>query len=186
MSFAETPVTKVTIPGNVETINEAAFYNCTHLTQLTIDEGVLTIGGNAFSSCVRLARVVIPNTVRTIGYRSFEKCAELEELTLGSNIRSLGAFAFYDCNELKSITSCNETAPEMGNESCFTVYGKAKLYIPIGATASYQSTNYWHKFTEIIEKDLGHNDGPLDGDVNHDNEVTIADVNYIIDIILSK
>ena len=105
---------------------------------------------------------------------------------LGSKVKTIDYEAFNNCNALKTITSCNEVAPEMANENCFTVYGKAKLYIPIGATASYQSTNYWHKFTEIIEKDLGHNDGPLDGDVNHDNEVTIADVNYIIDIILSK
>ena len=107
----------------------------------------------------------------------------MEELTLGSNVKTLGDYAFQNCNALKTITSCNETAPQMSNEACFTVYGSAKLYIPLGSSDSYMSTNYWNKFTEVIEKKMDNN-GPVVGDVNGDGEVNIADVNFIIDLII--
>ena len=73
----------------------------------------------------------------------------------------------------------------MGNQYCFSVYGTAKLYIPIGASASYAATNYWSKFTDITEKEIINPSKPKVGDVTNDGEVNIADVNFIIDIILN-
>ena len=73
----------------------------------------------------------------------------------------------------------------MGNQYCFSVYGTAKLYIPIGASASYAATNYWSKFTDITETHIDNPTKPKTGDVNNDGEVNIADVNFIIKIILT-
>ena len=182
-TFAGTPINRITIPGNVETIGSDAFNSCSHLTQLTIEEGVVNINSGAFRACSTLEKVVIPNTVKTISDNAFKNCVEMEELTLGSNVKTLGDYAFQNCNAFKTITSCNETAPQMSNEACFTVYGSAKLYIPLGSSDSYMSTNYWNKFTDVIEKKMDNN-GPVVGDVNGDGEVNIADVNFIIDLII--
>ena len=184
-AFASTAVTSITIPGNVETIGDNAFYGCSHLTSLMIKEGVVNINSGAFSGCSTLPSVVIPNTVKTVGYQAFYKCAELEELILGSNVKTIGSEAFDFCNDLKTITSCNEEAPVMGSVYCFSVYGTAKLYIPIGASASYAATNYWSKFTDITETNIINPSKPKVGDVTNDGEVNIADVNFIIDIILN-
>ena len=180
-----TSLAKVVIPGSAETIGNYAFNGCNHLTDLRLESGVVTIGSYAFAGCATLPSVTLPNTVKNINSYAFQSCTELKEIDLSNQLKTIGYQAFSGCNELKTITSRNETAPTMDNENCFSVYEGVKLYIPIGATASYQSTNYWHKFTDVTEKDLGHS-GTIDGDVNHDNEVTVADVNYIIDIILSK
>jgi len=183
-AFSGTLVNNVTIPGNVETIGAAAFSDCAHLTQLNIQEGVVNINNYAFNECSTLTAVVIPNTVKTIGYEAFYQCSELEELTLGSNVKTIGEYAFRYCTALKTITSCNETAPEMNDENCFSVYTTAQLYIPIGSSDSYNSTNYWNKFTNITEKKMDNTGKPIVGDVNQDGEVNISDVNAIIDIIL--
>lgn len=185
-AFENTPVTSLTIPGNVETIGSAAFDGCSHLTRLTIEEGVVNINGNAFSGCSTLPSVVIPNTVKTIGYQAFYNCKELEGLMLGSKVKSIGNYAFRYCNELKTITSRNEEAPEMAGEDCFSVYTTAKLYIPIGSKNSYNTTNYWNKFTDVTEKKMDNSGGQVVGDVNGDGTVNIADINFIINIILKN
>ena len=129
---------------------------------------------------------MIPNTVKTIDSYAFYKCSELEELTLGSKVRSIGFNAFQYCNELKTITSRNEEAPVMGSDNCFSVYQTAKLYIPIGSKNSYDSTNYWNKFTTVIEKKMDNSGAPVVGDVTGDGVVNISDINFIINIILKN
>ena len=144
---------------------------------------MVTIGSGAFSGCSTLPSVTLPNTVKTIYSYAFQNCVELKEIDLSNQLKTIGFQAFRGCNALKTITSRNETAPTMENENCFSLYEGVKLYIPIGATDSYMSTNYWNKFTDVIEKKMDNN-GPVVGDVNGDGEVNIADVNFIIDLII--
>lgn len=37
------------------------------------------------------------------------------------------------------------------------VYSTATLTVPIGTKSAYQSTNYWNKFTNIVEKEVTEN-----------------------------
>ncbi|MCD8203408.1 MAG: leucine-rich repeat domain-containing protein, partial [Prevotella sp.] len=48
---------KLTIPSNVETIGDNAFYGCSGLKELTIEEGVGEIGDQAFYRCNKLTTV---------------------------------------------------------------------------------------------------------------------------------
>ena len=178
-----TSLAKVVIPGSAETIGSSAFSGCNHLTDLTIESGVVTIGIGAFQGCSTLPSVTLPNTVKTINSYAFQNCVELNEIDLSNQLKTIGYQAFKGCNALKTITSRNEIAPTMENENCFSLYEGVKLYIPIGSRDSYMSTNYWNKFTEVIEKKMDYN-GPVTGDVNGDGEVNIADINFIIDIII--
>ena len=57
------------------------------------------------------------------------------------------------------------------------------LHVLPGTTEAYYNDWYWY-FDQVIE-DLIPEPEPLPGDVNGDREVNIADVNAVINIILS-
>ena len=56
----------------------------------------------------------------------------------------------------------------------------ATLYVPIGSKKYFEDAEGWRWFGQIIEE------GGMMGDVNGDQQVDIADVNAIIDVMLGK
>ena len=61
----------ITIPDNVKTIAEKAFYYSTGLTSVVIPESVTSIEKQAFYYCTGLKSIVIPDSVSTIGDEAF-------------------------------------------------------------------------------------------------------------------
>lgn len=93
----------LTIPDSVITIEDYAFYNCNgFMGLLTIGASVQTIGNYAFYNCRNFTgSIVIPNSVVTIGnYAFYGSTAYWGTLTLGENVRTIGNYAFYGCNGL--------------------------------------------------------------------------------------
>ena len=66
-----TPVTDLTIPGEVKTIKKYAFYHFESLTSLTLEEGVESIEESAFAYCANLESVSIPSTMTDIASNAF-------------------------------------------------------------------------------------------------------------------
>ena len=103
-SLSYTELTSVTIPGNVTTICEEAFYNCNSLTTVTIPEGVTTIGDLAFGYCESLESVTIPASVTSIGYGAFGGCSGLTSVTIPEGVTTIDEYAFRDCSSLVSVS----------------------------------------------------------------------------------
>ncbi len=179
-----TGLTSVTIPNSVTSIGSSAFSNCTGLTSVTIPNSVTSIGNSAFSYCTGLKSATISNSVIDIGSYAFNYCSGMKDLTLGKSVTYIRNYAFYGCNSLNNIYSKSEIAPSMDDTYCFNynTYYSATVYVPIGAKRDYELTNYWNKFNNIIEMDM--NETPP-GDTNGDGEVNIADINALINVILS-
>ena len=64
-------VTHLTIPNNVTSIGDYAFYGCTSITDITIPNNVTSIGDYAFYGCTSITDITIPNSVTRIGKRAF-------------------------------------------------------------------------------------------------------------------
>ena len=62
----------------------------------------------------------------------------------------IGDFAFDGCSGLTSIVS-EIVNPFVIGETVFFDYSKPTLTVPAGTKSKYQSTNYWNKFTNIVE-----------------------------------
>ncbi len=67
----------ITCSGEITTIGDYAFCECTSLTSVTIPNSVTTIEGAAFYGCTGLTSITIPNSVTTIGVAAFEDCSGL-------------------------------------------------------------------------------------------------------------
>lgn len=104
--------------------------------------------------------------------------AVYKSLTIGKSLVSIPSFS--DKN-LATITVRNITPPiaiGFSNET----YMNATLYVPKGSKANYLAADVWKNFWNIEEFDIS----TSMADVNHDGEVNIADINTVINSILSS
>ena len=92
-----TSLTSVTIPDSVTEIGYGAFWGCTSLTSVTIPDSVTSIGNHAFRDCTSLTSVTIPDSVTEIGEDAFECCTSLTSVTIPDSVTSIGYSAFWNC-----------------------------------------------------------------------------------------
>ena len=103
-AFMMCPLKTITINGNIKSIANQLFRECTALESIKIPESVTTIGQSAFEDCVLLKSIQIPNLVTTIGDWTFHGCSALESITIPDSVTTIGERAFRGCSALVSIT----------------------------------------------------------------------------------
>lgn len=113
--LAETAITNITIPNNVEIIDEFAFTECNSLASITIPKNVKTLNAGVFQRCQNLRTVTIASGLTTLGDSVFFGCSSLSSVSLPSSLKTIGSTAFQGCNltELRvpsSVTSIGASA----------------------------------------------------------------------------
>ena len=93
----------LTFDGDLTSIGENAFLNCTSLTSITIPASVTSLNG-AFIHCTGLSSITLPDYVTSIGDYTFYDCSCLISITIPSSVISVGNRAFYGCSSLTGIT----------------------------------------------------------------------------------
>jgi len=103
-AFRQSNIVTIEIPGNILSIWQYAFYDCTRLTNVTITEGITSIGDLAFFDCYNLTSITIPESMISIGVSAFFGCSSLTNITIPESVTSIGGSAFYGCSSLTNIT----------------------------------------------------------------------------------
>ena len=173
------------IPEGVTAIGDYAFWGINIPKTFTIPNSIQTIGNKAFTG-INFVNVILPKSIRWIGEESFQHCITLTSLTLPSSLEHIGDKAFYDCQELRMVISCS-TDPIAINENVFEtvsrdkIYQNAVLHVPEGCAEKYRIADGWKRFSQILGDVIVN----IPGDVNGDGEVTVADANSAIQIIIN-
>ena len=116
-----------------------------------IPNGITTIGRNAFAMYQK-PQIDIPESVTTIEGYAFGQSA-LTEVTLPCNITEIGAQAFENCSKLTKVVSHippGKLRPT-GNFCFEGIPEDCTLYVPRGAKSTYEKTEGWDTFAQIIE-----------------------------------
>lgn len=141
-----------TIPNSIKNIGKEAFAYCRGLTHITIPDGITSIRDWTFCYC-GLESIEFPSNVETIGEYAFHYCTSLKSITFPSSVKTIGKEAFTGC-PLKTVT-VNWQEPLSINERIFdsdyTNY--ALLYVPKGCRDAYKNSDFWNKFSRIVEMD---------------------------------
>ncbi len=152
----------LTLPNSVTSIGDGAFSNCSGFTgSLTIPSSVTSIGSSAFSGCYGFTGSLnVPSTVTSIGVYTFSNCSGLSQLNLNKTLNTMGFGAFYGCTGITKIT-VPRSVPPVIFESTFQGVNKetCQLEVPVGASSTYQTTDYWNLFIFWIEKEFADNYG---------------------------
>ena len=96
----------VKINGNLTTIPDNAFINCTSLESVIIPDSVTKIGESAFKNS-GITSFDLKN-VQTIAYGAFYG-SKLESITLSNKVTSIGQLSFYNCKSLTTVDMSNIT-----------------------------------------------------------------------------
>ena len=168
---------------NVVEIKDMAFCGCEGVTSVSIGNYVTRIGQEAFYGCTGLTELILGDYVISVGDGGFKYCSNLSKVTLGHGIRNIGNDAFAGCNSLTRVICKPAVPPVMANSGCFTCYDTATLIVYPAVLDSYQSTNYWNQFSNIVGEDSV---SPNTGDVDGDGIIGINDVTRLIDWILAR
>lgn len=133
-------ITKIVKWGNITSIGNYAFYECTNLTLTSLPSGITSIGDYAFSYCAEWSITEIPEGVTSIGREAFlfvygdtpDKQMipfKVEHIRLPSTLKSLGDYALSIICEhpnsadpetqmtLKTLTINAKTPPSANNIS---------------------------------------------------------------------
>lgn len=124
--------------GNVTSIGNYAFSECSSLTTIAIPESVTSIGWNAFYNCSSLTSVTIPNNVTSVGSFAFADCPSLTSVTIGNSVTNIEESTFYNCSSLTSITIPNSVI-SIGNY----VFGGCSALTSITIPDSVTSIGEW-------------------------------------------
>ena len=121
------------LPATVETIGEGAFYKCVSLATLTFaaSSELTEIPANAFGECKSLAALTIPSCVETIKEGAFYGAESLQTLVLSEGVKSLGKLAFFNTKALTTLV-LPASLTEIGDQN---FYGSDAL-TAAGVTAS--------------------------------------------------
>ena len=96
-------ITAVEFGGEITSIGESAFYNCSNLTEVTLPESVTSIGTWAFEKCTSLESITLTEGLESIGASAFGYCENLNDLYIPEGVTEIGGWAFYKCTGLEQI-----------------------------------------------------------------------------------
>lgn len=205
-------LTSITLPKSVTSLGDAPFSGCSNLVMIKVENGnsvfdsrnncnaiiktdsnmllcgckttvipntVTSINDGAFEFIENLSEIVIPNSVTHIGVAAFYGCSDLERVTIGKSVTSINTQAFYSCWPLTDIICLAATPPSLdGTTFNEEIYQQATLTVPASSLNAYKTAHNWSKFTTI--------DGFLQGELNSDGAVDVADVTVLISAVLNS
>lgn len=117
--------TNITLPNNLTTIANGAFYQATNLVNITLPKSVTSIGENAFFEVKATITFDMDSKIATIGNRAFRSYkgtaitlppsvstlgdyvwenSEIESIGLSANIINMGSGIFKNCKKLATAT----------------------------------------------------------------------------------
>ena len=131
--------------------------------------------------CRELTSVSLPNSITKIYDNTFLGCESLTSITIPGSVTTIEHGAFTGCDNLTSITVLRKEPATIEIADVFTNYD-ATLYVPYGCKAKYEAADYWKDFKENVEMDA---QPAMLGDVNGDDEVTMADANMVVNYFLA-
>lgn len=123
-------ITNVTSLGQVTSIPDYAFYNCSNITSINIPESVTSIGTTAFRGCYQIKTFTIPFAVTYIGVDAFKN--------------SLGGSDTYILQPT--------IPPTLGGDIFGGIGYVTSIVVPAGCGEAYKAAEGWSTYaSKIVE-----------------------------------
>ena len=139
----------------VTAIARYAFYGST-ITSVTIGNNVETIGNAAFYNCTNLASVKFPNSLKSIERSAFTYCAKLTSIVIPKNVTAIDEVVFSSCSGLTTVTSLSKNPCTVSSNTFLNSFESKRetLNVPYGTTNAYQEAGWTASFITVNEIDV--------------------------------
>jgi len=119
-AFYNSGLTSITIPNTVSTINYSAFQDCSSLATATLSShaSFTTISNSIFKNCAALTSITIPSNITTIDYDGFNNTG-LTSITLPNTVSTVNYGAFQNCSSLTTATLSSHASFTIINTDLF-------------------------------------------------------------------
>ena len=91
-AFAFMPITTLSIPDSVVTLERDNFYNCGALQEIILSDNITVIDYNSFEYCQNVKSLDLPNNLKIIKNSAFYGC-HFDEITIPANVECIESFA---------------------------------------------------------------------------------------------
>jgi len=146
-----------TLPSDLISIRNFAFYYYTNLAITSLPSSVTSIGQNAFYYCTNLALTSLPSSVTSISQNAFCNCTKLIKLKCWCTW--LGSASFKSCTGLTKIwipSACATIAASVVNDSPF--YGCTNVVIYTNASSKLAGwSTYWNYTGDSTQATVNYN-----------------------------
>jgi hypothetical protein len=92
----------LTLPLDLQSIGDYAFYQSSSLTTLVLPESLREIGDSAFGEC-GLVEIELPPRLQTLAAGAFAGCSALRKAVIPDSLGAVGTYAFANC---PALTEC--------------------------------------------------------------------------------
>jgi hypothetical protein len=97
-------LTQITIPDNIQAINQSAFRECLNLKELKFPKGLTSVHYYAFLGCTSLERIDLKDSaIINLGSAIFQDCTALKEAILPRVMQHIGTCTFKNCTSLDNV-----------------------------------------------------------------------------------
>ena len=121
-------LTWLTLPRQLETIGERAFWDCYSLCDMALPATLTTIGNYAFRNCYSLDRVIIPENV-SVGSSAYTGTG-VRSISFPSSLKTVPELICYECPDLVNIQFNGQT--EIGGRAFSRCNALLKVAVPEG------------------------------------------------------
>lgn len=129
--LAFSPITELTIPDNITTINGSAFAG-SHLKNVDLSHtNIDTIRPSAFRDCERLKSFIFPSKCIDIGTGCLSGCGNLEKVVLSNEFSYIPGLTFSQCHSLKEIM-LPDTITKIGARAFHQCHPDLQIYVNKG------------------------------------------------------
>lgn len=134
-AFANSRLSRITVPASVTKIASEAFANCSSLTSITfqtaVGEQALVIAPRAFLNCTSLEKITLPKRLSSVSLTKYSVNDSVVSLDNADN-------SFLGCSALESINiaSGNNTYKSVDGV-LYSKDGKTLIYCPATVTGTY-------------------------------------------------
>lgn len=139
---------QLTIPNDISSIGNYAFYGCSYIASIIIPNNVTTIGESAFQNCIQAEYLKMPEYLQIIKKATFKGCNSLKTVIIPSTVEFIYQEAFADCSALSNIYALPSTPPYIYNNT-FSNYS-VPVNVPNESVEAYSTHDIWQNFNNIV------------------------------------
>ena len=134
-AFAQSSLSQITLPANVNTLGKGLFFYAPELTLVNLPEGVAEIPAYMLAGTQGVALDSLPDGVTTIGDYAFYNNAQASTFFLPASVGYLGSYAMAGMTGLDYVTSLATVVPALGDSVWAGVNQPAHTLSPSAGTS---------------------------------------------------